>query len=88
MQRWEHCVLMPKPVMQLATPSESGWREEKIRRDESLGDKSHGDAFARTMYQLGLDGWEMVTVDGNGSFWFKRPIPESGGPTDIEALWQ
>ena len=81
MQRWEYCIIDGGWGYSLKLPSLSGWENIKIKRDKSQGDQNDFDAFARTIAQLGLDGWELVTqekcTEQQTWLWFKRPMPES-----------
>lgn len=80
MERWEFCeVNTYYHIMYHFTPN--GRKITLIKRDRDKGDQSDDDATARTIAQLGLEGWELI----NGSWgemrgekallFFKRRIP-------------
>ena len=56
-----------------------GVKEERIKEDKSKGDKNDSVARLRFLGKLGLEGWELVSIQGVGwtrVWYFKRPLPE------------
>jgi hypothetical protein len=69
MQKWEYCTLT-------AANTDKGeykllFYSATIKQGFLIKQEAWGQAIA----QLGLDGWEVVSVNGNNLF-FKRPLPE------------
>ncbi len=75
MDRWEFCYVdfLNRTLVRF-TPK--GLERTKCKRDKSLEDDSKEDATARTVNQLGLDGWELTNGGGDVGpvFFFKRRV--------------
>ena len=80
MQKWEYCrikgwVSTRDESYSLSVFDGTNKQWVSIKRDKSKGDSSDQDAVDRVFYQLGLDGWELVTSARNRDyleFYFKR----------------
>ncbi len=58
----------------LVSYTQTGTSVTRLKRDKAKEDKSAEDAFARTVAQLGLDGWQLSSGSA-GDLFFQRPIP-------------
>ncbi len=80
-QQWEYCEMdWADTMVRFYRPD--GVQAERIRPEESKGDRTDRDAWRRTIAQLGLDGWELVGIrDSAGGYhmYFKRPIATEEG---------
>ncbi len=54
--------------------TQNGISITRLKRHKAKGDKSAEDAFARTVAQLGLDGWQL-SMTSAGDLFFQRPLP-------------
>jgi len=64
MDRWEYCYadMLYHRVFYFTS---KGFKEQKIKKDKSIGDGSKDDAFARAIAQMGKDGWELINGAGD-----------------------
>ena len=75
MQQWEYCRVRTATEQPSAIfYQETGRVLLDLKHDESKGDTRNFDAGVRFIAELGIDGWELVSVD-EGSWYFKRPKP-------------
>ncbi len=79
MQKYEFCRMsIYHKLLIRFTPG--GQQGRRIEQDGRMGDRTDVDACFRAMAQLGLEGWQLVTVvndeanPGNKYFYFQRPI--------------
>ena len=79
MRAWEYCYLEAVGRMTLAILSANGQKRFRIRQQRDKGDRDAWDAYCRSVAELGLDGWEMITnqrLKPGSVAWFKRPVSE------------
>jgi hypothetical protein len=71
MQRYQFCTIETRGYLTTYTPT--GPVVVQLKRDKVKGDRTHADAVARTIAELGLAGWQLAAV--SGSEWhFQRPL--------------
>ena len=84
MQRWEYCTLWRRggtPArLYLTVYGAAGPVDRELRPEEAAGERNLRDVWARTIAQLGWEGWELVAA-GDTGFHFKRPAPSGADPT-------
>jgi hypothetical protein len=80
MERWEICYV-DVVRHEITTMTPEGKEEKRIKRDKSLEDDSKGNATARLIAQLGLEGWELTNGTWNVGpvLFFKRRIEDGRG---------
>lgn len=79
MQKWEYCRLYTTPdgFSSISFCRSTGALQVPIKRDRERGDRDTIDARMRTVAELGVEGWEMVSVYHDGDYpqmLFKRPL--------------
>jgi hypothetical protein len=75
MDRWEFCYvdLLNRTHVRFTS---RGLERTKCKKDKNIEDDSKEDATARTVAELGLDGWELTNGVGDVSpvLFFKRRL--------------
>jgi hypothetical protein len=80
MNKWEYCSLdwYNGRGYVLTFFKSNGAVSTDLKKDKLKGDKNDWESGHRTIAELGLDGWELVSHDqevGRSSLYFKRPLP-------------
>jgi hypothetical protein len=79
MLHWEYCEMDWADVTVRYYGTRTS-RAERIKRDDTKGDRSDRDAWRRAIADLGEAGWELVGIrDGANGYhmYFKRPLPDA-----------
>jgi hypothetical protein len=69
MQKWEHLSV----VFSTDGVGKTMWA--RFINNQELTDWKNGPTMQDYIRQLGEEGWELVTIETGGLFWFKRPKP-------------
>lgn len=84
MQKWEYCRLLYDAGTNdywMLQYKPTGSAAVRIKRDAAVGDSDDTAAWWRTIAELGIAGWELVSAyqDSSGShhLYFKRPLVEA-----------
>jgi hypothetical protein len=75
MQRWEYCSIGGSEIFYYRTRQKVEFRGRYPSKYETRDDFESKNVYW-AVTQLGIEGWELVTVTDNHVYYFKRPLEE------------